>query len=281
MQVSIITINYNNLEGLKRTIDSVLSQTWRDFEWILIDGGSTDGSKEVIEELAKNPDANISYWCSEKDKGVYNAMNKGIAKAQGEYLNFMNSGDCFAFRNTLELVFNEIVKEDVVFGYMMRKTIDGWPHNIPSMKDHIYWEDFYFDTLPHQSSYIRRELFDKYGGYDESYPRLADWKWFLNAIVCNRVTTKFIHHKLSVYECGGISEDDHWKEDLGRLRDEFYPKYLSERELRLMRDLHLVLESKIPRVLFRIARRIAYKIKNRRTEKEFHKVRYRDRNGQI
>ena len=91
MKLSIITINYNNCDGLQKTIDSVIAQTWRDFEWIVIDGGSTDGSKELLEQYKEH----FSYWCSEPDKGIYNAMNKGIAKANGDYLNFMNSGDAF------------------------------------------------------------------------------------------------------------------------------------------------------------------------------------------
>ena len=88
MKYSIITVNYNNKEGLRNTIESVIHQTYRDFEFIVIDGGSTDGSAEVLKEY----DSQITYWVSEKDKGIYNAMNKGIAKATGDYLNFMNSG---------------------------------------------------------------------------------------------------------------------------------------------------------------------------------------------
>ena len=98
-KLSIITINKNNCEGLQRTIDSVLSQTWHDFEWIVIDGDSTDGSKELIEKYQKH----FTYWCSEPDKGIYNAMNKGITASKGEYLIFMNSGDCF---------YNEMVLEE-------------------------------------------------------------------------------------------------------------------------------------------------------------------------
>jgi glycosyltransferase involved in cell wall biosynthesis len=91
MKLSIITINYNNAEGLKRTIESVTGQTFRDFEYIVIDGGSTDGSTDVINEYADH----ISYWVSELDKGIYNAMNKGVAAAHGEYCNFLNSGDIY------------------------------------------------------------------------------------------------------------------------------------------------------------------------------------------
>ena len=91
MKFSVITINYNHKEGLIHTIKSVLCQTCTDFEYIIIDGGSTDGSAEVIKEYDKA----IAYWVSEKDNGVYHAMNKGVAQAHGDYLIFMNSGDCF------------------------------------------------------------------------------------------------------------------------------------------------------------------------------------------
>ena len=91
MKYSIITINYNHIEGLKRTIDSVISQTSSNYEYIIIDGGSTDGSVNIIKEYKEH----LVYWISEKDNGVYHAMNKGVAQAQGDYCIFMNSGDCF------------------------------------------------------------------------------------------------------------------------------------------------------------------------------------------
>ena len=112
MPLSIITVNLNNLKGLRKTIDSIISQTWRDFEWIIIDGGSTDGSRELIEQYQEH----FAYWCSEPDKGVYNAMNKGIAKAKGVYLNFMNSGDVFYSNDTLERVFESSPCADMVYG---------------------------------------------------------------------------------------------------------------------------------------------------------------------
>ena len=100
MKYSIITVNYNNRDGLRATIESVVNQTYRDYEFIVIDGGSTDGSTDVLKEF----DDKITYWVSEPDKGIYNGMNKGIAKATGDYLNFMNSGDCFYNEKVLELL---------------------------------------------------------------------------------------------------------------------------------------------------------------------------------
>ena len=100
-QLSIITINYNNLAGLQKTFESVFNQTFQDFEYIVIDGGSTDGSKELIEQYHDK----IDYWVSEPDSGIYNAMNKGIVRANGEYLQFLNSGDSLLGENILKNVF--------------------------------------------------------------------------------------------------------------------------------------------------------------------------------
>lgn len=110
MKLSIITVKLNNRDGLKRTIDSVVSQTFTDYEWIVIDGGSTDGSRELIEQYQDH----FAYWCSEPDKGIYNAMNKGIAHAKGEWLQFLNSGDVLYSNNTLASVFSSKYDADVL-----------------------------------------------------------------------------------------------------------------------------------------------------------------------
>lgn len=256
MKLSIITINFNNKVGLEKTIESVLSQTWRDFEWIIIDGGSTDGSREVIEELVKNPVANISYWCSETDSGVYNAMNKGILKASGDYLNFMNSGDCYASSTILKDIFTIDQNCDVFYGYMVRKNIDGELHNKRSMKDNICWNDFYFDTLPHQSSFIRRNLFDKVGLYDESYKMLADWKWFAEAASVFRCNIVFIPKVISIYECGGISETGDWKLERNRMRKEVYGKCLTLHDLEKIHELNTIYNHNWSLFLYRVLKKL-------------------------
>ena len=98
MKLSIVTVNYNDAAGLERTIKSVLCQTFRDFEFIIIDGGSTDGSVDVI----KRYEGRIDYWVSERDGGIYPGMNKGLRQARGEYVNFMNGGDCYHSADVLE-----------------------------------------------------------------------------------------------------------------------------------------------------------------------------------
>lgn len=121
-KLSIITINYNNAVGLQRTIDSVLSQTYTDFEYIVVDGASTDGSKEILEQLQHSKDVgDIAFplaIISEPDSGVYNAMNKGIRLAHGDYCLFLNSGDYLATPDTLQQVFTDFPHGmDIVYGH--------------------------------------------------------------------------------------------------------------------------------------------------------------------
>lgn len=172
MKLSIITINYNNCEGLRKTIESVVNQTWKEFEWIIVDGGSTDGSRELIEETAKYC-PNISYWCSEPDKGVYNAMNKGIAHARGDYMNFMNSGDTFVESKTLEIVFSFSISEDLIYGDWIRVFPD---HEEYKQAIHEFFSfHVFFTNVCHQAMFIRTSIL-KLRGYDENMYILADWK---------------------------------------------------------------------------------------------------------
>ena len=110
LKLTIITINYNNLEGLKRTVESVVNQTWQELEYIVIDGGSTDGSAAFLASCSDT----IDYWVSEPDNGIYNALNKGIQKATGEYLLFLNSGDHFYSDEVLANNVHHLVNSDII-----------------------------------------------------------------------------------------------------------------------------------------------------------------------
>ena len=154
MKYSIITINYNNRDGLRRTIESVVNQTFRDFEYIIIDGGSTDGSVEVIKKYADR----IDYWVSEPDKGIYNAMNKGILQAHGEYLNFMNSGDCFYDEECLYKVSTSNLKADIIVGrdYHCNPQTGGEFRTIFPRRLSMF--TFCKSYLPHQSTFFSKDL---------------------------------------------------------------------------------------------------------------------------
>lgn len=204
MKLSIITINYNNKAGLEKTIASVMSQTWRDFEWIIIDGGSSDGSKEVIEKLATTPQSNISYWCSEPDNGIYNALNKGIVHSEGDYLIFMNSGDYFFEKDTLKKVSPQFDKKDisVVWG----KTIDS-ETGLDLQQQPTYEalaKTLLVFTLCHQGAFINREVQIR-NLYDESLSIVADWKFFLQTLIFNKGKIEILNQTISVVEPGGVS----------------------------------------------------------------------------
>ena len=204
MKYSIITVNYNNKDGLRKTIESVIHQSFRDFEYIIIDGGSTDGSADALKEY----DAQIDYWVSEPDKGIYNAMNKGIAQAKGEYLNFMNSGDCFYAPDILEKVASYNYETDFIVGrdYHFNEEIQkGHVSILPSRTTMIH---FFVATLDHQSSFIRRELFDN-SPYDEGYRLVSDWIFFTEKIVRDGKQVQFIPDIICRREEGGLSEQQH------------------------------------------------------------------------
>lgn len=236
MKLSIITVNLNNADGLKKTIDSVISQSFKDYEWIVIDGGSTDGSKELIEEYSSH----FSYWVSEYDQGAYYAINKGISHAVGEYVNFLNSGDCFASSSILSDIFSKEHTADILYGYMMRRSINGIINSAQNMKRRLNHYDFYFDTFGHQSTFTKRSLLISYGMFDVSY--------------------EFIPRKISIYECGGIS-DAGSEVELLRIRKEIYGNELIQDSNRLIFENHLIQEFAFSRFLFRMAYKFAKKYK--------------------
>ena len=201
MKVSIITVNLNNREGLRKTIDSVVGQTFRDFEWIVIDGGSTDGSRELIEQYADH----FAYWVSEPDKGIYNAMNKGIRVAQGEYLQFLNSGDWLVDERTLERCFAHEFTADIVYG-------DLYIANHEDIEELRYTEElslryFLHGTICHNSTFIKRYLLvDE--PYDENLRIVADWKSFLLQVIENR-SFEHIDEFIIYYDANGISTNEY------------------------------------------------------------------------
>ena len=200
MKYSIITVNYNNRDGLRKTIESVINQTCRDFEYIVIDGGSTDGSVDVLKEYDKN----IDYWVSEPDKGIYNAMNKGITQAHGEYLNFMNSGDCFYDKNVLENLCEKGLSSDIIVGrdyHFKESTQQGFATILPSR---ISMLTFVHNSLPHQSSFFKRELFIN-SLYDESLRLVADVKFYIQKICVEQCSIQLINDIICRREPDGVS----------------------------------------------------------------------------
>ena len=198
-KLSIITINYNNLAGLKKTVESVVNQTWQEFEYIVIDGGSTDGSSEYLESQTDK----ITYWISKPDSGIYNAMNKGILKASGEYLLFLNSGDHFFSTNILTENHHHLKNFDLI--YFNLEFVDTLGFRIISYPKKLNFSFFYTNTLCHQSTFIKKNLFETVGLYDENYRFVSDWKFFIEVLFKYNCSYLKIGSILTTYHLDGIS----------------------------------------------------------------------------
>lgn len=298
MKLSIITINYNNAEGLRKTLASVAAQTYTDIEHIIVDGGSTDGSVDIIREYADNeairlqgytairqeqngkaddalpnrpiassPHRHEIRWISEPDKGIYNAMNKGLEIALGklgvtddhhsmplasrlspdslsDYIQILNSGDILAADDVTEKMFqamgngqlaidnepNRLTSDSaptssplasrlspkqnrptILYGNMIKEYPDG--HRVKDTcgggeytpESFLY---FYKGTLNHDCAYIRRDLFEKYGLYNEQMKICSDWEWYMRAIVLGGERTVYTNIDVTVFDMTGISESD-------------------------------------------------------------------------
>jgi glycosyltransferase involved in cell wall biosynthesis len=200
MKFSIITVNYNNAAGLEKTIQSVISQTYADFDFVVIDGGSSDESRSIIE---KNSDR-ISYWVSEKDTGVYNAMNKGIRAARGEFVLFMNSGDVFFDANVLENANPFITGEHgIYYGNNIKKSPSS--ERLKTYPSKLNFSFFYSSSLNHQSTFIKKSLFDDLFYYNENYKIASDWEFFAYAICHENVPYKYLDQTIAIYDFTGIS----------------------------------------------------------------------------
>lgn len=228
-KLSIITINYNNAEGLRRTIESVVSQTFTNFEYIVIDGGSTDGSVGVIKQYADK----ITYWVSEPDKGIYNAMNKGIKVAQGEYCLFLNSGDELYDCNIIkEVVSQGLCESDLIYGDLKR-TFDDYTTDVVKMPDSLTAKFLIEKTLCHPVTFIKKELFIKHGYYREDLNIVADWAFFLKIIISNNTTYKHINNIISNFYMDGISSKVENLDLLNSERNKITNEYFSSDILKM------------------------------------------------
>lgn len=200
MKLSIITVNLNNITGLEKTIKSVLAQEYRALEYIIIDGGSTDGSVEVINKYS----GHISYWLSERDSGIYQAMNKGIRAATGEYLLFLNSGDTLSSPNVLRALINAAdTRAELIYGNVERMFKNG-ARDILKMPAALSLVHLVNATLSHQATLVKRALFEKYGFYDESLQIMADWAFFLKVIQAG-ASSQYVDINVAVYSMDGLS----------------------------------------------------------------------------
>ena len=194
---SIITVCLNAKEDLKKTLQSIEQQTFENFEWIIVDGGSIDGTIELIQTHPR-----VNKLISEPDEGIYDAMNKGINVASGEYLLFLNAGDWLYRKETLSQV-EKNLQDDLVVGNMMvikyGKMILKEYKKFGINKNYLYYRSF-----PHQSTFIKNKLFDKYGLYNTDFKICGDYDFFTR-LFRNNVSFSFLNFCVSVFPVNGLS----------------------------------------------------------------------------
>lgn len=221
MKLSIITINYNNAEGLRKTLASVASQTYRDIEHIIIDAASTDGSVDVIRDYESANRSSVHpltiVWSSKKDKGIYNGMNIGIQRATGDYIQILNSGDILAANDVTERMMNALYTVHstpytengfpaILYGNMIKKDYTTGKIIGTSGEVEYSLRQYYNSTMNHDCCYIRRDLFEIYGLYDENLKIVSDWKWFLQVIGLGHVKPIYVDIDVTIFDANGISE---------------------------------------------------------------------------
>lgn len=226
MKLSIITINYNNAEGLRKTLASVASQTYRNIEHIIVDGGSTDESVDIIRKYESSNRSSVHpltiVWSSKKDKGIYNGMNIGIQRATGDYIQILNSGDILAADDVTARMMAALDSLNakrstlsgdavsILYGNMLKsydgKTIihrDTCGGDMYTPESFLY---FYKGTLNHDCAYIRRDLFEKYGLYNEQMKICSDWEWYVRAIVLGGEKPEYTNIDVTIFDMNGVSE---------------------------------------------------------------------------
>jgi glycosyltransferase involved in cell wall biosynthesis len=203
--VSIVTVCLNDARGLERTIESVRQQSFVDRELIVVDGGSADGSVDVLRRSGDT----VTSWTSRSDGGVFDGQNEGARRARGEWLVFLNAGDTFAQPDALRLMMEHADGVDVVYGDAIweKPTGERW---VSAQPDPLTLEFFMRTALPHQATAVRRRRFEELGPFDTTFQVAADHAFFLKAIVIHGVRTRHVAAPVAVQLFGGRSTSGEW-----------------------------------------------------------------------
>lgn len=217
---SVITVCRNEAKNIRKTCNSILGQTFDSFEWIVIDGGSMDGTVNILGEYRDR----IEVLVSEPDSGIYNAMNKGVARARGEYLVFMNGGDQFSNKDVL-LEVSKVPRKDFIFGDVALEIENE--RTISRSPDILSRHYLMTHGVPHQACYFRRILFEKYGNYDEQFRISSDYELIVRFLYKHQSSFHHISQVLSTVNREGISCDPKYrmarKFEAHRIRKKYYP----------------------------------------------------------
>ncbi len=226
-RITIVTVCKNPGESIKRTVESVLSQTYQDIEYIIIDGASTDSTLQYLKSV-NSPDPSVDSWSpslskreglwvsfkfvSEPDTGIYNAMNKGMGLATGDFLLFLNAGDYLVDGDVISKVVENIDKDggscDIYFGNIISEDPATMArYQPPNRLKNINSLKLFFWTVPHAAAFIKKDALTKVGGYDESFKIASDYDFFVKAFVAQKIKFNHVSLNVSVFQTGGISSD--------------------------------------------------------------------------
>ena len=244
MKLSIITINRNNADGLRKTMQSVLSQTYRDFEYIVVDGASTDNSVQTIKDCINYVEERYDVkWISEPDNGIYEAMNKGLKMARGEYTLMLNSGDYLVDEHVIEYIIPELHTEDMIQGNLIEDLPIGVVRDRGYGKSDISFINVLDGCFLHQATFIRLDAMEKYGYYDASYKKSADTYFFITALGLGNASFRYVDIDIANFDTNGISSmrDPKWRQIGNEENARWYGEHISNR----LKDLYLTAPKKI------------------------------------
>lgn len=243
MKISVITVCKNVKTEIEKTILSVITQTYHDIEYIIIDGKSTDGTLDVVEKYRND----ISQIISESDTGLYNAMNKGVKRARGDYLFFLNADDVFMHDNVVTLVVEALYKNpgiDLLYGDILFLAGDTGK---------IYLHEYFFrDTLQfiqgsiiQQAFFFHKKVFERIGKFNEAYRICADYEWLIKALIVNkrRISAGHINIPLVTFYSGGLSTNASSREKHEKERKAVIKEYFSL-------PARLVLQNKLCKIIY-------------------------------
>lgn len=226
MKISIITVCLNAKDTIEETFKSIFNQTYEDVELIVVDGLSTDGTIDVIKKYKSK----IAYFISESDKGIYDAMNKGVSLATGDFIFFLNANDTLYDNQTLEKVKNKLIENPTVKFLFGDIEVIYRNEQEPQIKTYTNIKNDFslmFDNLCHQSIFYHKSLFEKYDLYSMQYKIYSDWDFNIRCLVKNKVEALYLPIVISKFDFTGISSDPNsqsiWEPERKMILKKYYP----------------------------------------------------------
>jgi len=227
MKFSIISVCKNSEKTIENTVLSVLSQSYKNFEYIIIDGASTDKTLDILDKYKDK----LTKIISEPDDGLYDAMNKGIHNSFGDYIFFLNSDDRFINKDILKNVYQKVEnnKKELLYG---DQVFFNKEKNKISVRKHNKLNKIYLikNTPCQPATFYRKDVFEQYGGFDTEFKIVSDQEWFLRTFLEHNISAYYLGFPITVFNQGGLSTNSNGKEKLDKERNRMFKKYFSDSE---------------------------------------------------